>query len=227
MVSLNKSFAEDSLALSLQRVYQSYTTISSKKDISHLVSLDQELRHLMDRSWEDLKQAVDSGVYREEYLAIGISVGHYSGALQYSGKLLKEAHNLNPMSAFRSYTLYSTVNCDAEDCRIPDIDSGKTYVKEFPNGPYIYEVYVILSYFYADLSNKISWLTEGGGTFTHDCYDRFITSEPLIKQLTCAQEAELFYHQLAVDEFSAKHGLKKIRVSMKQGKSNVWHYCGD
>ena len=48
--------------------------------------------------------------FKKEYELIGLSIGHYSDAIEYSGKLLYDAHKIDPNSPYRRYTLFSMVN---------------------------------------------------------------------------------------------------------------------
>lgn len=68
------------------------------------------------------------------------------------GKLLREAHRLDP-KAYRSYTLYSTVfsaEGEAGD-EIPSPTAAEAYLKEFPSGPFVVQTHLALAHFYADL----------------------------------------------------------------------------
>jgi hypothetical protein len=78
-------------------------------------------------------------------ICIGLDIGHYSDALGYSGKLLVEAHERNPNSPYRKYTLFTTILGEGTSHglgEMPNISQAELYLKEFPNGPYVENVYL-------------------------------------------------------------------------------------
>jgi hypothetical protein len=93
----------------LETIHARLLKAIAQKDIGELVRLDGELRHLLHDPWRESHTTFDAKYFRPEYADLGISVGHYSDALEYSGQLLAEAYHLNPQSPYRRYTLYSAV----------------------------------------------------------------------------------------------------------------------
>ena len=225
---LNPCHAQDSIGAALHRIYQNYLSMAQSPDISRLVSLDHDLRQMFDCSWDILKRVTDSGAFHEEYRAIGISIGHYSDVIGYSGKLLLEAHKLDPVSSFRSYTLYSFANCDAEDCSMPNIDSARLYVKQFPNGPYIYEVYSTLGRFYDDLYKEIKRVKDNEGyDYKYDCYGPYVTAEPLKNQLARAQKRGIYYYRKAIQRHPKDAVMRGNLIDLQNGTTNGWYFCSD
>ena len=224
----NQCCAQDSLGAALQQIYQSYVGMATRPEISRLVSLDHELRQLVNRPWEDLKRSTAAGACREEYGAIGISIGHYSDVIGYSGKLLLEAHKLDPVSSFRNYTLYSFANCDAEDCSMPNIDSARLYVKQFPNGPYIYEVYSTLGRFYDDLYKEIKRVEANEGyDYKYDCYGPYVTAEPLKNQLARAQKRGIYYYGKGIQRHPKDNVMRGNLIDLQNGTTSGWFFCSD
>lgn len=225
---LNPCRAQDTIGSALHRIYQNYLSMAQSPDISSLVSLDHDLRQMFNCSWDILKRATDSGGFHEEYRAIGISIGHYSDVIGYSGKLLLEAHKLDPVSSFRNYTLYSFANCDAEDCSMPNIDSARLYVKQFPNGPYIYEVYSTLGRFYDDLYKEIKRVKANEGyDYKYDCYGPYVTAEPLKNQLARAQKRGIYYYGKAIQRHPKDNVMRGNLIDLQNGTTSGWFFCSD
>ena len=61
---------------------------------------------------------------------------------------------------------------------MPSPDAAEAYVNEFPQGPFIVEVHLILAGFYDDLY-KVLTLEEDGRriAYKYDCYKAYLTVE--------------------------------------------------
>ena len=124
---------------------------------------------------------------RATYLKVGYeSIGVHAGLFErdfliYSGELLTEAHSNDPNSPFRSHTLYSTIlgREGRRSTDMPSPDAAEAYVNEFPQGPFIVEVHLILAGFYDDLY-KVLTLEEDGRriAYKYDCYKAYLTVDP-------------------------------------------------
>ena len=120
---------------SLNKIRLEYRALPNTPDVKRLVELDQEIRAIV-REIKETHNGIITLI--ESYSDIGLFFGHYSEALEYSGKLLREAHSRNPKSSYRKYTLFATTF--GEDNNLSgseDIKQTQLYLKEFPNGPFI------------------------------------------------------------------------------------------
>jgi len=161
------------LLLALEEIHARHDTAIAKKDIGELVRLDGELRRLFDEPWRESHTLFDAKYFRPEYSDLGISIGHYSDALGYSGRLLAEAHQLNPQSPYRRYTFYSALAGDGSGYESPDMAVAQSYLREFPRGPFAPDVHLIIAMFNSDLFKFVRDRSRGE-PLDHDCYTRFL-----------------------------------------------------
>ena len=95
----------------------------------------------------------DNHLGRSTDTTIGVSVEHYSVTFSYSGKLLAEAHRIDPNSGFRSHTLFSTVldySDPTDDWDLPNFNAARAYLREFPKGPFAPDAAMVLAGAYKD-----------------------------------------------------------------------------
>lgn len=223
------SYGQSAPDVELARVYKEYLSLKGKPDVARLVELDQELRRLIPYwSWEG--EPASSQNYRPEYQAIGVSRAMFEwDSLVYSGKLLFEAHRLDPRSR-RSYTLYSTVFGAAGEAgnSFPSAVAAGAYLQEFPTGPFALYAHLAEANFFADLF-KVIQAEEAGEyrSYKYDCFKTYITKGPLPPQRTKAQG-------IAVEHYLTLTRLRPdIKVfaewlsDMQKGQSQGWHYCAD
>ena len=122
----------------LDRILKEYKALPQSTDVKRLVELDRELTALAKEIQENDREGKSTSIWKDEYKEIGVYVGHYSNQIGYSGKLLVEAHEANPNSPYRKYTLFTTILGEGSSHglgEMPDIEQAKKYVQEFPNGP--------------------------------------------------------------------------------------------
>ena len=135
---------------SLDKVYRQRNELGKSPSVEQLVALDANIRKILRERptcWGDTPLDESKGE------AIGLSIGHYSGAFEYSGKLLREAHAIDPKSASRSRTLYSTIErvvASSQTPDLPDFRAAKSYLHEFPRGPFAAEASLKLAGAYKD-----------------------------------------------------------------------------
>ena len=229
LLASRSGFAQDGLEIALQRIYQDYQPTGAKADIPRLVLLDQEMRYLILEPWEKEKKSIEAKYFRPEYVAIGLSIGHYSDALQYSGKLLLEAHQIDPASLYRKYTLFSTIIPEEYSVEPPNIDSAKAYLKEFPAGPYIFEVVRILAELYDDLYKAIRGHRHGAPLEGEllKFFSLFISTRPLEEQLSEAQLMGLEYYNQAIQLRPSDQDMQTFRDDLKEGTTKGWFFLPD
>lgn len=209
-------------------------------DVAGLVELDRKLRNLIHEPWKRAGQSLDGKVYQSQWAAIGIDVGHYSDALEYSGKLLAEAHRKNPDSEFRRFTLFSAVIGERPSHgldEMPDVNVARQYLKEFPKGPFAGEVDIILGNFYCDLFKVIIRLQQKQPSdYKIECFGRYVTDADLGAQASTARRLSISYYAQSLA--TAPAGWKETidvrswRSAMEGGDLVLiermgWHFCAD
>ena len=221
--------AQDAIATALDRIHREYS--SGPMDTARLVLLDRELRELIPHySWQERPWL------RATYLKVGYeSIGVHPGLFErdfliYSGELLAEAHSNDPNSPFRSHTLYSTIfgREGRRSTDMPSPDAAEAYVNEFPQGPFIVEVHLILAGFYDDLY-KVLTLEEDGRriAYKYDCYKAYLTVEPLPEQRRIARESAIRHYERLVELLPLYADFKRYLVDLREDRTHGWFNCGD
>jgi hypothetical protein len=145
----------------LDAIYSEYVKAKETPSPESLVSLDGRLReYVRERHapYDTMRSEIDAplpllddaSLHKREYEEMGLTIGHFSEWFEYTGKLLDEAHKLNPNSNLRPYTLYSEV-VTARDNAQQEIDIANKYLREFPNGPFAARTNERLANYYKDL----------------------------------------------------------------------------
>jgi hypothetical protein len=232
LIALLLSFgAQDATTARLAGIHKEFVTLKSAPTVSGLVRLDRQLRDLVPRHTWDGRRLVSAAYLEPRYEELGLDLLMFDGDyLGYSGKLLAEAHALNPRSPLRSHTLYSTIfSPEGESSnRVPSRDRAEEYVSEFPAGPFIVEALTILAHFYDDLFKVIS-LEETGGRvgYKYDCFLPYLTSRPLAEQRRAAQEAGLRAYERLIALRQGISAIKDEMSALKDGTTRAWHSCAD
>ena len=79
---------------------------------------------------------------------------------------------------------------------MPTPDAAKAYANEFPQGPFIVEVHLILAGFYDDLYKVITLEEDGRRTdYKYDCYKTYLTVKPLPEQRQIARESAIRHYE--------------------------------
>jgi hypothetical protein len=213
----------------LDRLLQEYSAPGASRDVSRLVLIDAQLRTLVPHwDWESHPPA-SSQTYRDEYAQLGLRVNHYEPeALEYSGKLLREAHAIDPR-VFRSHTLYSTLfHDDGESGYLaPDPDAARNYLREFPRGPFAIHANLVLANFYDDLFKFIREMADGSAHETHDCYRPFVDKRPLAQQRREAQRTAIGYYERLTQLLPQSLIMRRSLAEMRSGETEGWYFCGD
>ncbi len=162
----SNAFGEDPIQQRLDQLYAEYEALSASPTIKKYVALDGKLRAFIveelpiyDHSVKIEKEADYYKYDNNRTRALGIetskyAMGKYSLALVYSEKFLVQAHEIDPHSKYREYTLFSQIMGIRPSHglgEMPDIKIVYQYAKEFPNGPFIAKVYEIIAGFHKDL----------------------------------------------------------------------------
>ena len=224
--------AQDALAVAVERIHRDYSSQQGKPDVGRLVLLDQELRDLIPYyQWQGRPWASASS-FKPEHESIGVSPALFEpDFLTYSGKLLVEAHAVDPNSPFRSYTLYSTVfGTEGETSNgVPSPEAAEAYAREFPAGPFIIYAYAALAHFYDDLYKAIR-LEETGERidYKYDCFKAYVKAEPLPEQRSAAQESGIRYYEQLLRLLPQNEYETKYLADLRAGNNpRRWFFCGD
>jgi hypothetical protein len=135
----------------LTEVHRQRVELGPSPTVERLVALDARIRRILAER-EECSRDGDIPLDESKGDALGLSIGHYTAAFDYNGKLLREAHAIDPKSASRSITLYSTVERAHEygGVDLPDFRAAKAYLREFPNGPFAADAALKLAGAYKD-----------------------------------------------------------------------------
>jgi hypothetical protein len=221
--------AQDARQVALEAIERDYEVSSGRTDVVTLVRLDQQLRALIPYwSWEGPPFSTKG--FRRSYEGIGVRPLLFEPEFAgYSGKLLREAHAIDPRSQ-RRFTLYSTVfGAEGETGNTPPVpEAAEAYLREFPNGPFAFQAHLALGTFQSDLFQVIEGAEAGDReSHKHECYRAYVTTAPLSVQRGRAQAS-------AIEHYGA---LTRLRPDVREfidwsakarlGRFEGWHYCGD
>lgn len=223
----------DEHAEALKAIHSAFLQLGNTPTVGELVRLDGEIRALRE-AVSNIEQNVFGPFYfREEYAVLGLSANFWSGTLEYDGKLLNRAHAINPHSEFRNRTLYSQIEIGYWREGLPGVASAHQYATEFPDGPFIFEVYETLATFYDDLYKcvryKVAPLKEDSSLYRMECYEPYFSSIPLDQQMLQYQAlAAVFYAQalaLLDDDSEKSAELRAQCEALRRGSTKDFYWC--
>lgn len=223
--------SQDSVSSSLSGILKEYEATRATPTVGDLVQLDRRLRELLPRiNWEH-RLPVSARSYDPRFSAIGVAPHLFDrDSIGYSGRLLLEAHALDPRSTLRSHTLFSEVFGPAGEMsnEVPVAARAEGYLAEFPNGPFAVDATAALAHFYDDLF-KVIRLEESGRRvdYKHACYKPYLSGRPLHEQRLAAQEAGVKLYRRLVDLLPANPGVKQQLAALSTGTTSGWFYCAD
>lgn len=177
-------------------------------------------------------------LWDSKFQEIGLSIGHYSDRLEYSKKLMAEAHQLNPHSKYRNYTLYTEIRGKggADFFGFPDVDKAQSYLNEFPSGPYATKVNAILAGFYHDLYAALRTIEKEPNLekrgVTYSCFDDYVAKHPEDAKQERARKLGILYFEKVIAATPLKDVNRPMYLgeldALKHGKTdNVVNVCGD
>lgn len=220
-----------SYAQRLERIFQDYQALEKPKDIQRLVELDAELKKL-EREVQD--KGIMPEFFKKKHKLIGVEGDHQSDQMVYSGKLLVEAHKINPNSPYREQTFFSTVENKSKYGlgEMPSVSQAKKYLLEFPEGIFAGEVNLILGSFYDDKAKVLRDLSDPkyAKDYKYDCFKEYLSKDSYQTQLVKARRSAIFHLSKAIPQTTDLAKKKRIReelVEVKNGTSNGWYWCAD
>ncbi len=131
----------------LESIYQKYMVLKKDKgDAEKLYELSEELAVIPS---EINSIYANGGGWRElwegKYSVLGLFIGTYSEAMEYSGKLAVDSYELNPHSRYREMTMYAAL---FDNQGAINRSLAQEYLKDFPNGKKTAAVYAGLGAYY-------------------------------------------------------------------------------
>lgn len=224
-----------SYAQRLERIFQDYQALGKPKDIQRLVELDAELRTLGYEIQVKDTAGKTRNIWKSKYASIGIYVGHYSDSIGYSGKLLVDAHKIDPYSAYREQTMFSTILGIGSSHglgEMPNVTQAKKYLQEFPEGVFAGEANFILGSFYDDKAKVLRDLGDPKyeKDYKFDCFKEYFSKDSYQTQLVKARRFAISHLSKAIAQTTELAKKKRIReelTEVKNGTSSGWYWCAD
>ena len=148
----SNAFGEDPMQQRLDAFYVEYEAIIANPAIPKYIELDRKLRAFFSEDvWEFSPKLEWKDRFKyanERTRTFGIIPGKFYMALEYTEILLVKAHEMDPRSKYREYTLFSQImgiRPEGGLGEMPNIKVAYQYAKEFPKGPFISNVYLIIA----------------------------------------------------------------------------------
>jgi hypothetical protein len=170
-----------------------------------------------------------------KYAVIGVDQG--DGLLVYSGKLLAEAHLLNPNSQYREWTLCSRIIDQDAWGAMPDLDNINTYLKEFPDGFCAREAQRSLATFYSDLYQVLVELQDQKyeKDYKYECFAPYINKQSYKQQAQHARTLAIAHYKQALASknlrrtaYWSDENLREELNGLINGEGpNGWFWCAD
>jgi len=177
--------------------------------------------------------AISNCLWDDKFEKLGMGIGHYSDRLEFSMKLMAEAHRLNPHTQYRSYTLYTEVIGTNE---VPNAYKAKLYLNEFPQGPYARDAYKLLADFYHDLYAALRSMEAEPIRERRDmiffCYEDYIAKHPKDAKLERARKQAIYYFGKVLAAAPPEDPLRpmyadELDTLRKRDTDNSYHFCDD
>ncbi len=164
---------------------------------------------------------------RPGYDVLGLEPAVFDAELlHYTGKVLREAHAIDPNSSARPFTLFATIFPKGEAyVDVPNAAAARAYLREFPEGPFAPDVHLVLADFYDDLYKAIR-AGESLVDYKRACFGRFITSAPVHAQLESAQRKGLAHYRQGL-ALRRDDRARQAMQGLETGTTTGWHFCAD
>ncbi len=216
----------------LEQMLREYQQIQAAPDVGQLVWLDEKVRDLIEDMQHKNGQSVKWG---SKYEVIGVGQG--DGLLFYSGKLLVEAHRLDPNSPYRERTLCSKIIDHAGWGAMPDLKTINVYLKEFPKGYCARDAQRNLATFYSDLYQVLVELQDQKyeKDYKYECFAPYINKQSYTQQAQHAKRLSISHFKLALASkklrrtvyWSDEDMREEINGLMSGEGPDGWFWCAD
>lgn len=230
-------FGADLIQQRLDQLYAEYEQISNNPTIEKYIKLDGNLREFT-RNMPGWRFKVDKyeDFYKydnERTLALGLETGKYTQKLQYSGKFLVVAHEMDPRSGYRNYTFFSQIMGTRPSHglgEMPNIRAAYQYTREFPDGPFVSETFLIIANFHKDLYMVIRDLSGSAPrNHKHICFQPFVEKRPYAEQMDSNKKIAIrYYTKFTALNPDLEGGDTGYWIDqLKAGTVDIWSFCAD
>lgn len=228
-VTNNPEFAD-----TLARIYQEYLHLPTEKvaKAEKLVALNGELYLVVNQITKNTTPELSGTFYKAEYSKLGLGIGSYSSQLEYEGKLILDAHAVNPNSRFREETLLAYIYRDVSWAGgHPNPDELYAYLKEFPNNKHTAGIYGSLANFQHGLFAYLRFKPEPSDDYYEyrtECYLPYIAKKPNDEQALAAQTLGIEYYKKAIAEShgTVRHVYANDLIALEVGENLKHdHWC--
>ena len=212
----------------LKKISAQYDITQKNRTAISLIILDSMLRAFVDSTKINYEYG-GAKYWKEEYSKLGLEIGHYSENFQYSEKFLYDAYLIDSNSTYGSYTHYAPIVGVGLADRLgwfPNVNASLRYVQAYPNGHFIYDVYIILADFYTDLYMALRDGKEKAD-YHYDCLESYIDKTPISEQLSRAQKQSIYYYEQALKIRPNESNIKERIIEVKNGTVDGWSTCSD
>ncbi len=222
------SHATDVIEKNLSKLYSEYKETLTNSVPDYLVPLDTKIRKFISQlpKYREKNVWSDKKYWNEKYSELGLYLGKYTDRLGYTGKFLSQAHQIDPNSKYREYTLYSEVIEETWHGlgQMPNIKAAYQYTKEFPNGPFIKDVLLIIANFHKDLYMVIR---DNEHNYKFDCFKPYIEKTPYSEQMKRNKNIAIRYYLKVLNFDSENSTAKRFLDKIEDGTVNGWSFCAD
>lgn len=221
---------QSSVDSTLNRLLVQLRQVQKNKTVETLVRLDSALKAFVHTIHTAFPHQEHAQFWNDRYSQLGLHIGHYSGQFGYSERFLAEAHALNPNSPLRAYTLYSTIlgiQTSHGLGEMPGLDSAFQYTREFPTGPYVKEVYLIIANFYKDLFMVLRDGKQGDDDYKYGCFESYIDQSPIGQQRDRTQRLAIEFYEKVLRLDPTNAYASNILSEVREGTVSSWSYCAD
>ena len=207
-------------------VFNDYQRAGTPRTIATLVDVDARIRAILRARPSYRPCGDDLKVYDPRWQAMDVHMGYWND-LRYTGRLLVDAHRIDPKSPLRRHTLFATVFGvkPAHGMGVmPDVAAAVAYTTQFPDGPFSRDTYQALADFHKDL---FMVLRDGRKDYKFECFAKYITSEPHTVQQTRARRVALEYYARVLSLSPGDPGVRKVVDELTRGTITAWSFCAD
>lgn len=215
------------LGTMMASVFRDFDAAQDPAPVELLVAVDGRIRALLrDRPNYRPCETDYELIYDKRWERMGVATGYWND-LEYTGRLLVVAHRRAPRSPLRAYTLFSTVFGETPPNRLgvmPDIKAAYAYGTEFPDGPFIRDVYRTIADFHKDL---FMVLRDRRTDYKYECFAPYITAGSRSNQEMRAKGVALDYYERLL---RLAPGDERVRTLLEQTRTGVvrdWSFCAD
>lgn len=212
--------------------YKRVNVQTEEEAISTLVNIDSEIRALLKVICDYTAYDIPHDKYwKADYSELDLYVDRFSECFSYSGGLLEKAHSINPNSQYKSYTYFSKINSN-KYCWIEEpknIEAAHQYLKEYPDGPFVIDVYYNVGHFYWSLYNNITYIMAevDNDSGNYLSYIKDPSSITLEKQAQQAKEETIKYFNLYLDNVKDGHNSENIKNLLRDVHEGTDTIYGD